>query len=42
MPGLIGFNIDNIIDAVHVVEKLENRKPGDRGTWGPFYHQEDE
>ena len=33
---------DNIIDAVHVVGKLENREPGDRGRWGPFYHQEDE
>ena len=40
--GDLLLNIDNIIDAVHVVEKLENRKPGDRGTWGPFYHQEDE
>ena len=40
--GDLLLNIDNIIDAVHVVEKLENREPGDRGTWGPFYHQEDE
>ena len=40
--GDLLLNIDNIIDAVHVVEKLENREPGDRGRWGPFYHQEDE
>ena len=37
----MALQIDNIIDAVHVVEKLENRKPGDSGTFGPFFHRED-
>ena len=36
------LNIDNIIDAAHVVEKLENRKSGDSGTFGPFFHMDDE
>ena len=40
--GDLLLNIDNIIDAVHVVEKLENREPGDRGRWGPFYRQANE
>ena len=34
--------IDNIVDAVHIVEKLENRKSGDSGTFGPFFHMGDE
>ena len=40
--GDLLFGIDNIIDAVHVVEKLENRKSGDSGTFGPFFHMGDE
>ena len=28
--------IDNLIDVSDVLEKLESRKPGDRGMWGPF------
>jgi nicotinamide mononucleotide adenylyltransferase len=28
--------IDNIISADQLLDKLENRKEGDRGTWGPF------
>ncbi len=28
--------IDNLIDVSDVLEKLETRKPGDRGMWGPF------
>ena len=34
--------IDNLIDVHEILEKVENREPGDSGTWGPFYHQEDE
>ena len=33
--------VENIIDAAHVVEKLENRKPGDSGTFGPFFHRDE-
>ena len=40
--GDLLFGIDNIIDAAHVVEKLENRKSGDSGTFGPFFHMGDE
>ena len=40
--GDLLLNIDNIMDAVHVVEKLENRKSGDSGTFGPFFHMGDE
>ena len=39
--GDLLLNIDNIMDAVHVVEKLENRKHGDSGTFGPFFHMDD-
>ena len=39
--GDLLLNIDNIMDAVHVVEKLENRKLGDSGTFGPFFHMDD-
>ena len=35
-------SIDNVIDAVKVVEKLENRKHGDSGMFGPFFHMDDE
>ena len=34
--------IDNIVDAAHIVERLENRKRGDSGTFGPFFHMGDE
>ena len=40
--GDLLFGIDNIIDAAHVVEELENRKSGDSGTFGPFFHMGDE
>ena len=33
--------VENIIDAAHVVGKLENRKPGDSGTFGPFFHRDE-
>jgi len=28
--------IDSVISADQLLDKLENRKEGDRGTWGPF------
>ena len=34
--------IDNLIDVSDVLEKLENRKPGDSGTWGPFIDERDD
>ena len=40
--GDLLLNIDNIMDAVHVVEKLENRKHGDSGTFGPFFNMDDD
>ena len=40
--GDLLLNIDNIIDAVHVVEKLENRKHGDSGTFGPFFRMDED
>jgi len=40
--GKMMHDIDNLIDVHEILEKVENRKPGDRGAWGPFYHQEDE
>ena len=39
--GDLLLNIDNIMDAVHVVEKLENRNHGESGTFGPFFHMDD-
>ena len=34
--------IDNLIDVSDVLEKLESRKPGDRGMWGPFVDDHDD
>ena len=28
--------IDSVISADSLLDKLENRKEGDRGSWGPF------
>ena len=28
--------IDSVISTDNLLDKLENRKEGDRGTWGPF------
>ena len=33
--------VENIIDAAHLVGKLENRKTGDSGTFGPFFHRDE-
>ena len=30
-------NIDNIIDASDMIEKIENRKEGDSGFFGTFF-----
>ncbi len=30
-------NIDNLVDATELMAKLENRKEGDHGTFGPFF-----
>ena len=30
--------IDNIIDATEMLEKLENRKDGDSGFFGTFFN----
>jgi hypothetical protein len=35
------LRIDNLIDVSDVIEKLENRKHGDRGMWGPFLDDHD-
>ena len=32
--------IDNIIDATEMLEKLENRKDGDSGFFGTFFNQD--
>lgn len=35
IADLIG-KIESIICTDEILDKLENRKEGDRGTWGPF------
>ena len=30
-------NIDNLIDASDMIEKIENRKEGDSGFFGTFF-----
>tara|TARA_B100001778_G_scaffold246733_1_gene206967 strand:+ start:154 stop:387 length:234 start_codon:yes stop_codon:yes gene_type:complete len=32
--------IDNVIDASDVIEKIENRKDGDNGFFGPFFNHD--
>jgi len=36
--------VDNLIDVSDVIEKLESRKKGDKGLWGPFVddHQDED
>ena len=34
-------NIDNLVDATELIEKLENREEGDSGRFGPFYNAND-
>ena len=31
-------NIDNLIDASDMIEKIENRKDGDSGMFGTFFN----
>ena len=35
-------SIDNIIDATEMIEKIENRKPGDSGMFGTFFNREED
>tara|TARA_B100001093_G_scaffold46422_1_gene39442 strand:+ start:875 stop:1096 length:222 start_codon:yes stop_codon:yes gene_type:complete len=30
-------DIDNLIDATDMIDKIENRKEGDSGMFGPFF-----
>ena len=30
-------DIDNLIDATDIIDKIENRKDGDSGMFGPFF-----
>ena len=30
-------DIDNLIDATDIIDKIENRKEGDSGMFGPFF-----
>jgi hypothetical protein len=34
--GKMLHDIDNLIDVHEILEKVENRKEGDKGRWGPF------
>ena len=34
-------NIDNIIDASDVLDKMEKRRDGDSGFFGTFYNKDD-
>lgn len=33
--GKMLHDIDNLIDVHEILEKVENRKEGDKGRWGP-------
>ena len=35
-------SIDNIIDATEMIEKIENRKPGDSGMFGTYFNREED
>jgi hypothetical protein len=35
-------DIDNLIDATELIEKIENRKEGDSGLFGTFYDKEED
>ena len=35
-------SIENLLDTVGIVEKLENRKDGDRGFFGTYFNEDDE
>ena len=35
-------NIENLLDAVEIVEKIENRKQGDSGFFGTYFNKDEE
>ena len=35
-------NIENLLDAVDIVEKLENRRQGDSGFFGTYFNKDEE
>ena len=35
-------NIENLLDAVEIVEKIENRKDGDSGFFGTYFDRPEE
>ena len=35
-------NIENLLDAVEIVEKIENRKEGDSGFFGTYFGKPEE
>jgi len=35
-------NIENLVDAIDIVEKLENRKDGDNGLFGTYFGKPEE
>ncbi len=35
-------SVDSIIDATEMIEKIENRKPGDSGMFGTFFNREED
>ena len=34
-------NIENVIDASEMIDKIENRKDGDSGFFGTFFNKDD-
>ncbi len=34
-------DIDSLVDATNLLERLENREEGDSGRFGPFYDGDD-
>ena len=35
-------DIENLLDAVEIVEKIENRKDGDSGFFGTYFNKDEE
>jgi len=35
------YQVDNLIDASEMIEKIENRKDGDSGFFGTFFNPEE-
>lgn len=35
-------SVDSIIDATEMIEKIENRKPGDSGMFGTYFNREED